>query len=185
MSRCPIWHRFEDLLLGAHLLIYFFQKHAAVLMSRSLGSEVGWNAPCLLPSFAPEICELLMPIGRKDGTWDSFSRQGYHNGGWVQLQPHPGIHALQHQPEPIPAATCTYVSISHELKKKISHQETRNEIAKSRMTSARENKRCMYDVLKIDGCLWFPVQLRGLLYICVMLSFFRVHTFTPTLALDL
>lgn len=64
---------------------FFFQERTAVLMSRSLGSGVGWSAPCLLPSFAPESCELLMPIERKDGTWDSFSRQSYHIGGWIQL----------------------------------------------------------------------------------------------------
>lgn len=144
--------------------------------------RLGWNAPCLLPSFAPESCELLMPIGRKDGTWDSFSRQGYHNGGWVQLQPHPGIHALQHQPEQIPAATCTYVSITHELKK-ISHQETRNKIWNSLMTSAQENKRCM--IPQTDGYLWFQVQLRGILHVGVTLNFSRVCTFDYNLAWDL
>lgn len=120
MSRCCLWHFLEHLLFPCShfiIIIFFFQKRTVVLMSRSLGSEVGWNTPCLLPSFAPESCELLMPIGRKDGSWDSFSRQSYHNGGWVQLKPHPGIHALQHQPEQIPAATCTYVSITHELKR--------------------------------------------------------------------
>lgn len=139
-------------------------------MRRSLGLEVGWNTPCLLPSFAPESCELLMPIRRKDGTWDSFSRQSYHNGGWVQLKPHPGIHPLQHQPEQIPAATCTYVSITHELKK-ISNQENRNKLRKSLTASARENKRCM--VWKTDDCMWFQTELGGIAYICVRFQIFR------------
>lgn len=156
-SRCHIWRFLEHLLfLFSHFVIFFFffQKRTVVLMSRSLGSEVGWNTPCLLPSFAPESCELLMPIGRKDGSWDSFSRQSYHNGGWVQLKPHAGIHTLQHQPEQIPATACTYVSITHELKK-ISNQENRNKIRKSLMTSARGNKRCM--MCKTDGYTCFQI----------------------------
>lgn len=56
-------------------------------------------------------CELLMSIRRKDGSWNSFTRQSYHNGGWVQLQPNAGVHSLQHQPEPLPASTRAYVSI--------------------------------------------------------------------------
>lgn len=157
--------------LCSHFIIFFFQKRTVVLMCRSLGSEVGWNTPCLLPSFALESCELLMPIGRKDGSWDSFSRQSYHNGGWVQLKPHPGIHALQHQPEQIPAATCTYVSITHELKK-IINQENRSKIRKSLMTSPRENK--SYMICKTDEYTWFQIQLSGILDICVTFSVFRV-----------
>lgn len=56
-------------------------------------------------------CELLMSIRRKDGSWNSFTRQSYHNGGWVQLQPNAGVHSLQHQPEPLPASPRAYVSI--------------------------------------------------------------------------
>lgn len=56
-------------------------------------------------------CELLMSIRRKDGSWNSFTRQSYHHGGWIQLQPHAGVHALQHQSEQVPASACAHVSI--------------------------------------------------------------------------
>lgn len=56
-------------------------------------------------------CELLMSIRRKDGSWNSFTRQSYHHGGWVQLQPNAGVYTLQHQSEPLPASTRAYVSI--------------------------------------------------------------------------
>lgn len=157
-------------------LFCFFQKRRAVLMSRSLGSEVGWNTPCPLPSFALESCELLMPIERKDGTWDSFSRQSYHHGGWVQLQPHPGIHALQHQPEQVPAATCTYVSITCELKK-ISHQGIRKSLMTWRIKDVCFTKQM--------GYLWFQVRLRGILCVWVMLNLSRVCTVNHNLLLDL
>lgn len=41
----------------------------------------------------------------KDGSWQSD-----HHCGRVQLQPHTGLHALQHQPEPLPAPTRPHVS---------------------------------------------------------------------------
>lgn len=42
---------------------------------------------------------------RKDGSWQSD-----HHGGRVQLQPHTGLHTLQHQPEPLPTSTRAHVS---------------------------------------------------------------------------
>lgn len=57
-------------------------------------------------------------------------------------------------------------------KKKIISQENRSKIRKSLMTSVRENK--SYVIRKTDGYLWFQVQLRGILYICVTFSVFRV-----------
>ena len=42
---------------------------------------------------------------RKDGSWQSD-----HYGGRVQLQPHTGLHTLQHQPEPLPTTSCPHVS---------------------------------------------------------------------------
>lgn len=172
MSRwhsCYLWE--HPVFLCSHFIIFFPQKHTTVLMSSSLGSEFGWDAPCLLPSFAPESGELLMPIGRKDGTWDPFARQSHHNCGWVQLQPHPGVHALQHQPEQIPAATRTHVSIARELTR-TGDRWHRNKIRKSLMTSARENKK--YMICRIDGYLWFQLQPRGMPYICVTRQIFRV-----------
>lgn len=70
----------------------------------------GTQCPTLL--LALGSCELLMSIRRKDGSWNSFTRQSYHNGGWIQLQPDAGFYALQHQPEQVPASACAYVSIA-------------------------------------------------------------------------
>lgn len=47
----------------------------------------------------------LMSKRRKDGSWQSD-----HRGGRVQLQPHAGLHTLQHQPEPLPTSTRPHVS---------------------------------------------------------------------------
>lgn len=69
------------------------------------------GARCPALPLALGSCELLMSIRRKDGSWNSFTRQSYHNGGWVQLQPNAGVHALQHQPEPLPASPRAHVSI--------------------------------------------------------------------------
>lgn len=54
------------------------------------------------------------PNGGKDGSWQSD-----HHGGRVQLQPHAGLHTLQHQPEPLPTSSCPHVSIcmhTHQLR---------------------------------------------------------------------
>lgn len=46
------------------------------------------------------------PNGGKHGSWQSD-----HHGGRVQLQPHAGLHTLQHQPEPLPTSSRPHVSI--------------------------------------------------------------------------
>lgn len=45
------------------------------------------------------------PHGGEHGSWKSD-----HRGGRVQLQPHTGLHTLQHQSEPLPASSRPHVS---------------------------------------------------------------------------
>lgn len=70
-----------------------------------------WAAPkdvrCTHRCWIPVNERRLMSKRRKDGSWQSD-----HHGGWVQLQPDTGLHALQHQSEPLPTATRPHVSAS-------------------------------------------------------------------------
>ena len=65
---------------------------------------------------------------RKDGSWQSD-----HYGGRVQLQPHTGLHTLQHQPEPLPTSSRPHVSA-----RTLAHWITCHELIKSELS------KCIY-----------------------------------------
>lgn len=65
---------------------------------------------CTARCWIPVNERRLMSKRRKDGSWQSD-----HHGGRVQLQPHTGLHTLQHQPEPLPTSSCPHVSVTHTL----------------------------------------------------------------------
>lgn len=53
------------------------------------------------------------PRKRRYGAPWLLPLEGDHHGRRVQLEPHAGLHALQHQPEPLPASSRAHVSERH------------------------------------------------------------------------